>query len=398
MKIMKIKVTGLKLLKNKLEIDFYAKQRVSSEKNEMLTNIFSNTNTNIYINNVISFVGINASGKTTTLKVISFVLEMLKNKPINTINCKDILLDLDEKDEACFEVYFVSNDKELVKLKTVVKVEEKTEQIELESKYVISNEKIWTKSLTSVRSKKDLFNFKGNLIERNSNEEYLMDDVSIIISYNKKHGEKLFAIDLIDFTNYNGLATLSYLPKSLVRFLDPTIEYINFKSLDKNDSKIEICLKFFEKEEIILNSKKELSKYLSSGTIKVINVFTMAFVAIGAGGYIIIDELENHFNKEIVSTLIKFFMDSEINKKGAVMIFSTHYVELLDIFDRNDNIFVVKNKNGILVENLSDLLKRNDVKKSEIFQSGYLDGTSPSYEAYIELKRVITEPLVFGEV
>ena len=58
------------------------------------------------------------------------------------------------------------------------------------------------------------------------------------------------------------------------------------------------------------------------------------------GGYLIIDELENHFNQEIVSTLIRFYMDKKVNKKGAMLIFSTHYSELLDVFERNDRFFI----------------------------------------------------------
>lgn len=30
------------------------------------------------------------------------------------------------------------------------------------------------------------------------------------------------------------------------------------------------------------------------------------------GGYLIVDEIENHFNHEIVSTLIRFYMDKEL--------------------------------------------------------------------------------------
>ena len=107
------------------------------------------------------------------------------------------------------------------------------------------------------------------------------------------------------------------------------------------------------------------------------------------GGYLIIDELENHFNKEIVATLIRFFMDCKVNSNGAALIFSTHYSELMDEFDRNDNIYITRNKKGITVENLSNILKRNDIKKSEAFQSGFLQGTVPAYEAYVNLKNVL---------
>ena len=113
------------------------------------------------------------------------------------------------------------------------------------------------------------------------------------------------------------------------------------------------------------------------------------------GGYLIVDELENHFNKEIVSTVMRFFMDSKTNPNGAVLIYSTHYPELLDEHKRNDSIFITKNTAGIIIENLSESLKRNDIKKSDAFQSGYLDGTAPSYNSYIKLKNYIK--YVIGE-
>lgn len=74
----------------------------------------------------------------------------------------------------------------------------------------------------------------------------------------------------------------------------------------------------------------------------------------------------------------------------ATILFSTHYSELLDEFDRNDGIYIVRNKEGIGVENLSNILKRNDIKKSEIYNSGYLRGTVPAYEAYMALKKVLS--------
>ena len=43
------------------------------------------------------------------------------------------------------------------------------------------------------------------------------------------------------------------------------------------------------------------------------------------------------------------------------------------------------------MENLSNLLKRNDVKKSDAYQSGLLEGTVPMYEAFMDLKRSIMQ-------
>ena len=102
---------------------------------------------------------------------------------------------------------------------------------------------------------------------------------------------------------------------------------------------------------------------------------------------VIVKEIENHFNKEIVTTLMRFFMDSRLNKNGGTLIFTTHYPELLDEYDRNDGICIVRNRNGITAENLSYILKRNDIKKSDAYQSGFFEGTTPAYEAYMRLKK-----------
>lgn len=118
-------------------------------------------------------------------------------------------------------------------------------------------------------------------------------------------------------------------------------------------------------------------------------MFIKAKEVLKKGGYYIIDELENHFNKQIALTLVRLFNDSRINNSGAMLIFSSHYPELLDEFDRTDNIYIVKNKEGISVVNLSELVERNDLKKCEIYKSGILTDTAPSYESIVEFKRMI---------
>jgi predicted ATP-dependent endonuclease of OLD family len=123
----------LKLFKDELEIDFFAQQRVGSEKNEMLYKVFSN----IYINNVIAFIGINASGKTSILKVISFVISMLNNEAINKIDSRDILNGLNNEDEVIFETYFYSEANDVNKLQTVVKKDNKSKSEGSSCKFIL---------------------------------------------------------------------------------------------------------------------------------------------------------------------------------------------------------------------------------------------------------------------
>ena len=189
---------------------------------------------------------------------------------------------------------------------------------------------------------------------------------------------------MLSFTNVNVLPFSEDIPLEVIAFLDPTIEKLCF---EKMENKAFIHLKFKGEDEIVLNNAMDLEQYLSSGTIKGIITFSLVKEVLQSGGYLLVDEIENHFNKEIVTTLVRFFMDSRLNKKGGTLIFTTHYPELLDEYDRNDGIYIVRNRNGIMADNLSNILTRNDIKKSDAYQSGFLEGTTPAYEAYMRLKK-----------
>ena len=252
--------------------------------------------------------------------------------------------------------------------------------------YTILSESLWEKPISSVKSKKYFTDFTGMkpIEQRNKDEAYLPDDVSFIIARNKKENETVEIFSLLSYTNVNVLPFTEDIPIDVIAFLDPTIEKLCFEQIE---GKTFIHLKFRDDEEIILNNATDLERYLSSGTIKGIIIFSMIKEVLQSGGYLLVDEIENHFNKEIVTTLMRFFMDSRLNRNGGTLVFTTHYPELLDEYDRNDGICIVRNRNGITVENLSYILKRNDIKKSDAYQSGFLEGTTPAYEAYMLLKK-----------
>lgn len=385
MKLLKIEVTGLPLFKEKCEIDFMSLQRVNAENADKMSIAFNNGIKDFYQNNVLSFIGINASGKTTILKLITFVCRMLNNEPVNNIEASEMLDDLAENHYVTFKTYFSANNKETFPFTDGLAINLlETTITKTREKLVIAKETLKSKSITKTINKKNVFDFTG--VEINSSRqfnEYLLDDVSIMVAFNKRNNEQVMLSDMLKFTNINQLSLSEDCPLELIAFFDPSVEYLK---VNKNSKDTDICLKFKDKPELVLNQLSELNRYLSSGTIKGINTFLNAIKTFETGGYLIIDELENHFNQEIVSTLIRFYMDKKVNPKGAMLIFSTHYSELLDEFERNDNIYIVRNRNGISAENLSNILNRNDIKKSEAYQSGFLEGTVPMYDAYIELK------------
>lgn len=383
MRILRIEADGIFLFSEKIVIDFNAEQRVYPDNAAMLYNPFGST----YTNNVLSFVGVNASGKTTSLKLISFVMSLLNAEAINNIDAKIVL---ERSERVLLKTYFYDENKGVCLLETVIGV---TKEEGAADRYTILHEKLYIRKAGSISSKTNLFEFSDdNLFKsRDVSQEqfmFLKDDVSIVIALGKTGN--VFFRDLTEWTDFNVLNSFGDFPIALIQFLDPSIEYIQFNQNEK-----ELIVKFKrDKEPIAMRGRQSISHYLSSGTIKGLNVFMHAWLVLIKGGYFIIDEIENHFNKEIAATLIRFFMDKKVNKNGATLVYSTHYVELLDELDRNDGIYVIRNNEGVTIQKLHHILKRNDIKKSDVFQSGMLKGTTPSYEASMRLKKVLAS----GEV
>lgn len=375
MKILRITAQGLPLFKQELDLEFYTQQRVGEDDKDKLFALKSN----YYLHQAVSFIGINASGKTSVLKAINLALDIINNQPINHSEAKTIL---GSSQKTTYKICFYDDGK-ICCLETIITSKKMKNGAYT---YSIIEERLWEKPLYAVKSKKYLTDFSGlqPVETRNTNEAYLPDDVSLIIARNKKSHGPLDVYSLLSFTNTNVLPFSEDIPLDVIAFLDPTIEKLCFEKDKKREL---IHLKFKEQEEILLNNAAELEQYLSSGTIKGIITFSMVREVLASGGCILIDEIENHFNKEIVTTMVRFFMDSNLNKNGSMLLFTTHYPELLDEYDRNDGIYIVRNRNGITAENLSNILKRNDIKKSDAYQSGFLEGTTPAYEAYLRLKK-----------
>ena len=379
MKILRITAEGLPLFKEKLDLIFYSQQRVSEEQKISLHPLFSN----IYLNTTTGFIGINASGKTSVLKLILLSLKLINNEPINHIETRDIL---GESKQVKLNIFFISQKNDAVfRLETNITSKKNNTEGVL---YFIESETLWKKSIKEISTRKTMLDFAGRepFLVRSIQEEYLPDDVSIMIAINKREDEHIYIVDLLKYTNENVLSFSNKVYMDIISFLDPTIERLCF---DEYNNKQLIHLKFVGKEEILLNNPLQLNNYLSSGTIKGIIAFSMVKDVLKNGGYLILDEIENHFNKEIVSTMIRLFMDRKVNKNGGSLFFSTHYPEILDEYERNDSIYITRNINGITASILSNILKRNDVKKSDAYQSGLLKGTTPSYEAYLQLKKSI---------
>lgn len=133
-------------------------------------------------------LGLNASGKTTILKAISFVINLLNNEALNNIKSKEILNDLSVSEKVTITSFFY-NDNSVYKLETVIA--KKINPVDNEEKLIITEERLWEKDANKVKTKKSLFDFKDSdmRIERNEKEQFLLNDVSVMIAINKKSNQ-----------------------------------------------------------------------------------------------------------------------------------------------------------------------------------------------------------------
>lgn len=373
--ILRIVYDNVKLYKdNRFEVNFIATDRVSDP--EQVYQIYGN----VYSQKMVALAGINASGKTSALKLIHWAMTIvLQNDSLNenSIYGRDFV-----QDGTILTVDFYCDNKfyELRSEIGINKVEGTSQQ-----RLYFKDEWIYVKEKSKVHKKNDCLSFEELLYQRSELKEevksVIKDDDSIVITVTRDNETELH--QLLPFTDINLLMATDNIPTDWLHVFDPNLEALKVYKGDNDSDSYQVKFKGWKKA-VTFNNPFMLSNVVSSGTIKGQNLIYHIKKVLKSGGYVIVDELENHLNKELVRMITNIFKDENINKNGACLIFSTHYVELLDFVDRKDNIFITRkepeNSMAIEILNYAKEVKRNDVKKSEVFLSNIIQGTAPRYE------------------
>ena len=151
-----------------------------------------------------------------------------------------------------------------------------------------------------------------------------------------------------------------------------------------NDNKFKISYKDKTNREV---NNKELNEILSSGTNKGFSLYAFVVYSLINGIDLIVDEIENHFHRTLVENLINLYKDKSVNKKGASLIFTTHDANLLDLFGRDDNIYISKYDKKIYLENLHETYKiRPELSKTNKFYENVYK-TDVDYNALMNFKK-----------
>lgn len=370
MQILRIKANHYKNCSNGLHIDFVPTARKTEEDK---TYELNQINDSLFVFSTTAIVGKNASGKTSLLKLIENVYRIL-----GSFQLEDELMSISGTQ---LEITFYHENRlfryetELVRQNNLGKNLSFTQERIFVSDYFKSKSKlIFSPEIyTELKLKRELpdnISILFYILKERKNYAYYYDDL-------KDQDDMLHAA--YDFYKNHGINKKYW--KHILHLFDD-----NIMDLEEINSEL-FRLTYLDRSMDF--SAKELLTMLSSGTIKGIALYTAAIQALQEGSGFIIDEIENHFHKTLVENLISMFKDKAVNKKGAVLIFSTHYCELLDLFGRNDNIWISKSEKQIILTNMyRDYSVRNDLLKSRKFYDDNF-GTAVSYEMLMNLKRAL---------
>lgn len=374
MKVLRLEFRNLISFDNAITIDLYAKDKVIAGEN------VSVVSEPIYAQNVISFVGINATGKTTVLRLIDMAFKIvIRNfgldqigSEVKSLFCDDSEMIVDFFHEDIFfrlhSKFGHSRDNELI----------------------FTEEEVYATSKSTINSKKkfESLTYSDPVLTRayfnNAEKRFvvLKDSDSIVTAFTKD--SMCFYSSTLPITNINLMYVNGALNPLFLKVLD---KGISEAAVEDNKLEVKFNWKDTPDEVDILRAEQ----LLSSGTIKGNIVFNQIVNVLRAGGYMLIDEIENHLNKKLVQLIIDLFQDNYTNRNGATLIFSTHYIEILDTLERKDCIFVMKKEESgrCGMVKYSDVIKRNDIKKADVLLSNMIEGTAPSFEDVQAIKEYI---------
>ena len=388
MRLLSFKVNGLRLYDHdECAMSLYATDAV---RDPGFTRPLPGAARSIRTNTVIGIAGINASGKTTALRVIEFVIAVASGRSLSAMT-NDLTPLYDIMSPTVHVQAILEQDGRFHRLDSTLDNDpaSRTPLRFIRETLSIHHGKLSKIMLGKALTDPDPLSWN---IEATRNigrpglggeltddaKRYLPSDRSICGAY---VADTDINAELMPISPT--LAISQSLP--VIGLFDPSIERL---SHDKDG----IHLKFRSETESRDVSLQSLANMVSSGTLRGGALFSRAIETLRSGGYLLVDELENSINKQLVFVIMDLFASPVTNPNGATLVFSTHYPELLDHFTRKDSIwFAVRDGEGFGLRGLGTVLTRADQKKSVSFFANTIRGTAPSYETIKALTDYVEE-------
>ena len=385
--LLNLKANGYKLLSDDFSLNLTSRTRVyQNEKEKEMIEV----DKGLYVFRSLAFVGGNSSGKSTVLSLLlktllfmqtgrwEYVPREFKN---DYINIETIFY----LDGYIYEYNFIVGKIDFEKLSLANKFSPITKENLKKMRYDKSR---GIKNLDLVHENGENL---SSLFEMSLNDTSAITKIisnNIIVDDFNNNNITNFNESIVRNTFFTSLNSCDKnLVSSIIKLLDDSIDYIVCDASDH------VVFKRINETELVM-PKVELISILSAGTFRGVELFIRCINALKYGKVFIVDEIENCFQKNLVFNLLFLFNDAKINSKGAQLIFSTHYVEILDYLNRRDGIFIThKNDGHISASNLySDYDVRSELSKSKQFDNNVFN-TALNYKQVLEVRRNLINEL-----
>lgn len=350
------------------------------------------------INRAIGVVGINATGKSTLFNLFAGLSAFYLND--QSIDQTELQQALRGRGPVVVDAFLASTQGIRYRVTTTFAqaIYNTAETSEFSppgaNSWLVADETIFKKKATVSTTKAAQFRFTADDII--SQRSTLAENVQAMLSpqdssFRAIRGKEPVSsvISLVKEVDTNSMITFAdQTPSELLQYLDSSIEYLKYQRNAQRDL-VNVQLKFRASEEVITAPKFEgITQYLSSGTVRGITLFFEMVRAFRTGATLLVDEIELHINKQIVNDFINFFHDHKINFANGTLVYSTHYLELIDDSERKDENYILSRQERTKVVRYSDIPGlRSEVKKSDVVKSNFIGGTAPNYDLLVALKR-----------
>jgi len=368
MKLLRVKTSHFKNCRDDFTIDFVAQSKKTAEDKEYELQEIADS---LYVFNTAAFIGKNASGKTTAIELLDCCYSILGDFRLEgkKYSYENITLEM---------IFYHEN--YIYRYRTVLH-----EDSALGNKAIFSNQTLERKKYAKTSIKNI---YEDDQFKPVSGIGILPEDTSIVFFVLKKKETRAVYFD----SNGEGTDTYQLLFKAMksysisgeyltniIKIFDETIR--GLERIDDHNYR----LIYQDKEQVL--SDKELIYLLSSGTTKGLLLYILVVASLQNGFDLLIDEVENHFHKTLVENMISLYKDKTVNRKNATLIFTTHYCEVLDLFNRQDNIWISKSDGQVYLSNMyKDYNVRPELLKSRQFYNNAFQ-TSVNYDELMNLKR-----------
>ena len=368
MKLLRVKASHFKNCRDDFTIDFIAQSKKTAEDKEYELQEIADS---LYVFNTAAFIGKNASGKTTAIELLDCCYSILGDFRLEgkKYSYENITLEM---------IFYHEN--YIYRYRTVLH-----EDSALGNKAIFSNQTLERKKYAKTSIKNI---YENDQFKPVSGIGILPEDTSIVFFVLKKKETRAVYFD----SNGEGTDTYQLLFKAMksysisgeyltniIKIFDETIR--GLERIDDHNYR----LIYQDKEQVL--SDKELIYLLSSGTTKGLLLYILVVASLQNGFDLLIDEVENHFHKTLVENMISLYKDKTVNRKNATLIFTTHYCEVLDLFNRQDNIWISKSDGQVYLSNMyKDYNVRPELLKSRQFYNNAFQ-TSVNYDELMNLKR-----------